>query len=157
MLIDGIKNKDGNINREGLFKILKSCRDELDQGAEPDVNMKGKSLELANRENSSLQHYYECRRIELNSILKWLDVIIDKHRAKVFQYLTEKNPRDLSDRAKEKYIDTNEGYMDLCELRIATLEVHDMYQSVVDAFRSRGFQLRNITELRVNQIQGDII
>jgi len=157
VLIDQIKNPDGSVNKNTILKAAKYFGELLENGAKKDLELRGKSLELANRENSSLQHYYEGFRVQLNCLLKYLEVIIERHRSKVFQHLTEKNSRDLSDKAKDRYIDGNDEYLSLFEAYIAVKEVHDNYASVVEAFRSRGFQLRNITELRINAIHDDVL
>lgn len=157
MLIDLIKDKQGKLDKDKVFKLVKHYAEELEVTGAKDLNLKGKSLEAANMENSSFQHNYECTRVELYSVVKFIENVIEKHKSAVFLYLTEKNPRDLSDRAKDKYIDGNDELMLLNECLIAIKEVHSLYQSMVDAFKSRGFQLRNITELRIAQINQDVL
>ena len=157
MLKDLVKDKQGKLDKKKLLLVADQYIKEIEENGEKELSLKGKSLEAANMENSSMQHYYECVRVELNSVVKYVEFVIEKHRGAVFLYLTEKNQRDLSDRGKEKYIDSNDELLELNECLIAIKEVHNKYQSIVDAFKNRGFQLRNITELRIAQLNQDVM
>ncbi len=85
---------------------------------ENDIRLKGKSLEVANRENPSLKFYYQQRFVELNILAKFFEREVYRVRGKLFKSLTESNNRDLSDRQKDKYIDNEQAYLDIHEIYI---------------------------------------
>ena len=73
----------------------------------------------------------------------------NKVRGKLFRDYTENYSRVLADRAIDKYIDKEDAYLAAYGLYLEVKEIHDQYVRVVEAFRSRGFALNNITKIRV--------
>jgi predicted RNase H-like nuclease (RuvC/YqgF family) len=156
MLIPKLKGPDGKIDEMKVLKRLDVYEDRLDQ-AEADLSTGGKTLEKCNRENSSLFNYYESRRAEIAAIVKFIELSIEQLRGEIYVKLTNANPRDMTERAKERLIDSNERVGSLCELLIEAKRVHDQYAGIVESFRGRGFRLKDITTLRVNEIHNDVL
>lgn len=126
--------------------------------AEQQIKIEGKSLEKANRENASLKYYYHQRLVELTTLTKYLEREVDRIRGKLFRGFTYPNYNvDLSDRAKDKYIDNEQAYLDIHEIYLEVKEVRDDYDSLVQAFTDRGYALKNITAARVAQLEDDFI
>lgn len=121
--------------------------------AEADLKIEGKSLEKANRENASLKYYYKQRLVELNTLTKYFEQEIDRVRGKLFKSLTEGSNRELSDRAKDKYIDNEQAFLDINEIYLEVKELRDDFEAIVDAFTDRGYALKNITEARIAQLE----
>ena len=154
MLNDDVKTKDGKPDLKKVRVFLQYVDEQLD-GVEDKLSLKGKTLARAEMENSSHQCYYDSEKAKINSMIRWLELHIDKRRGDLYRYYTENHSRDLSERAKERFIDTDEEIFAMNETLIDLKEAFENYAAVVDAFRSRGFRLRDITELRVNQLQDD--
>lgn len=126
--------------------------------AEQQIKIEGKSLEKANRENASLKFYYQQRLVELNTLTKFFEREVDRVRGKLFRGYTYPNYNvDLSDRAKDKFIDNEQAYLDIHEIYLEVKEVRDVYDSLVQAFTDRGYALKNITAARVAQLEDDFI
>lgn len=157
MLIDSILDGDDKfkVDPRKLKRVLDSYDEDIHK-AEDDLTTKGKNLEKLNRENASFQHYYESARVELSSLAKSIERLIDRRKSILFQHYTENLHRDLSDKAKERYMEQDQEYLALYDAYLRVRERHDILASVVEAFKSRGFQLRNITELRIAQLH-DIV
>jgi hypothetical protein len=124
---------------------------------EKNLRIKGKTLQEANVENPTWQSYYDERRVELHTLVKYFDAQVQKTRGKLFKGYTENYSYDISDRAKDKYIDHETAYLNVYELFLEIKELYEKYESVVDAFRSRGFALNNITKLRVASLEDSTI
>lgn len=139
-------------NLENLPSIINEYQEALEQ-AESHLSIKGKNLEKANIEQPSWHSYYDQLRIELHSILKFVESKMNSTRGRLFRSYTENYGRDLSDRAKDKYIDNEQAFLDMYELYLEIKEMYDKYQSVVDAFQARGYALNNITKLRVSALE----
>lgn len=146
------KSTDVKERFKNLPAILADYNDEL-KGAEQDIQIKGKSLEGANRENPSLYSYYDQRRVELKTLVEFMDNQVQRTRGKLFRTLTENNNRDLSDRAKDKFIDGEQAYLDIYEIYLEVKEVHESYASIVEAIKFRGYSLNNITKARVANME----
>lgn len=126
-------------------------------GIEKIISIKGKTLEQANKENPSWHLYYDQKRVELNTIVKYLDGQLSRVRGKLFRSYTEVHQRELSDRAKEKYIDNEDAYLDMYELYLETKEVYDKYQAICDSFQTRGYALNNISRARVADVHDSLL
>ena len=139
-----------------LPDILAQYEDALSDVQE-NLKIKGKTLQEANVENPVWQSYYDERRVELHTLVKYMDSRVAKARGKLFKSYTENHSHDLSDRAKDKYIDNEPAYLNALELYLEIKEVYEKYESVVDAFRSRGYALNNVTKLRVASLEDSTI
>lgn len=138
---------------KNLGKILEDYLVDLAE-AEQNLKIEGKSLEKANRENASWKYYYSQRLVELNTLTKYFEREIDRVRGKLYKSLSFPNNNvDLSDRAKDKYIDQEQAYLDINEIYLEVKEVRDDYESIVNAFTDRGYALKNITAARVAQLE----
>lgn len=126
------------------------------QGKEDNIKIEGKLLEHANREQPSWLSYYDERRIELLTYVKFFEMEIARVRSILLKGM-EQYPRDMSDRAREKYIDNNESYLNVYEIYLVIKELHNEYESVVQAFIQRGYSLRNITNIRVAALEDVVI
>lgn len=125
--------------------------------AEANLKLKGKTLGEANRENASHYAFYDERRIELKSLVDYMDNQVQRIRGQLFRGFTEQYNRELSDRAKEKYIDAEQPYLDIFEMYLEVKELYEQYCSVVEAFKMQGYSLRNITEARVASVENATI
>lgn len=119
--------------------------------------IKGKVLETANTEQAGWQFYYETRKAEVYSIVKWLEAKLAAVRGRYFKKYTENYSRELNDRTKDKYIDNETEVLNQLEVYLQVKELHEKYEAVCDAFKSRGFALRNITEIRIRSLEDTII
>lgn len=117
------------------------------------LTFKGKTLEAANKEQVTWLAYYDERRVELKTFVKRLNMHVEQERGKLFQLYTENYSRVLSDRAKDKYIDRDPEYIAAQEKLIEVEEMYEKFAAVVEAFKARGFALRNLVEIKVNQIE----
>lgn len=134
-----------------LPNLLIKYLDELDQ-AETRLAVRGKTIENALKDQAHFPIKYADQLAELKTLNKYVGLEIGKIRGKLFQRITEKSQLDMSDRAKDKLIDADEEYLKYAELQLEIQDILDKTEAVVDAFITRGFALRDITQLRINQI-----
>ena len=127
------------------------------EGYEKNLVIKGKKLEHANSEHPGWQSYYDERRIELHTLVKYFEVQISRVRGTLFKSYTETYSRELDGRSKDRYIDHESEYLKINEIYLEVKDLHDRYAAVVDAFRSRGFALNNITKIRVAALEDAVI
>ena len=147
-MVDGMPTK--------LPDIMETYENELIE-AEANLQIKGKTLERANVENPTWQLYYDQRRSELHILLKYIEGLLAGVRGKLFRSYTETPSQILSDRAKDQYINNEPAYLSMLEIMLEIKDIHDRYQAVCDAYKSRGYALNNITKIRVASIEDAII
>jgi hypothetical protein len=141
---------------EKLPAIIAEYDAHLDE-AQSRIAIKGKIIEEALKEQAAWPVFYDEKRRELNTLVKFLDAKVSYVRGKLTRDYTERYSRELSDRVKDKYIDNEDEYMSIYEVYLEVLELAEKYDAVVDAFKVRGFALRDITQLRIAQMnQGSL-
>jgi len=73
----------------GYDKDLREAKDHL--------SMKGKTIELANKEQAAWLAYYDERRVELEVIYDYVEKWAEGKRGSMFEHIHSNNPRALSD------------------------------------------------------------
>jgi len=141
---------------KNLPNILLKYNTEL-ENARDFVRLKGRTLVEANRENASQYAFYDERRIELKTLVDYVDSQVQRVRGQLFRNFTEQYNREISDRAKDKYIDSEQAYLDIYEIYLEVKETYEQYCSVVEAFKLQGYALRNITEARIASVENATI
>lgn len=136
--------------------ILDKYEDAL-VGHENHLKIKGKNLESANVENPSWMAYYDQRKIELNSLARFIEMKLEQEKGKLWKAYTEAYSRELSARDKDQYISKDPSYLKVYQVLIIIEELLKKYSSVVDAFQNRGYALRNITSLRVASMEDVVL
>jgi len=137
---------------ENLPSILEVYENEL-SNAKAQLEIKGKKLEIANSENSAWLHYYDQRRVELHTLVKFFKAEEERVRGSLFKSYKENYSRALGEREINKYIDNEDAYIYVHSLLLEVEELYEQYQSTVNAFISRNYALSNITKIRVAQLE----
>lgn len=127
--------------------------DEHLAAAQERLAVKGKIVEEALKEQAAWPVFYDEKRRELNTLVKYLDMRVNAVRGGLMRAYTENYSRELSDRMKDKYIDNEAEYQTVYQVYLEVHELAEKYEAVVDAFKTRSFALRDIVLLRVNQMQ----
>lgn len=114
--------------------------------------VKGKIIEEALKEQAAWPIFFDEKRRELITLTKLLEARVASVRSKLFRQYTENSARALTDRTIDKYIDSEPEYLSMNELYLEVKELTDKYEAVMDAFKVRGFALRDVTQLRIAQL-----
>lgn len=137
---------------ENLVSVLAEYDEPLKDTADL-INLKGKQVAAANTENPSWQLFYDQKRIELNSLVRLLEREVQRVRSTLYRSYKESHSRELSEREINKYIDSEQAYLDMFEILLEVKELSEKYQAVVDAFTTRGYALNNLTKLYVGGLE----
>lgn len=137
---------------------MKNIQNLLDQYTEDlipyanNLTIDNKTLEKCLKEQATWCAYYGERNAELSTIIKHIENQIKRIRGILtVQYNENYNPK-LSERVTDKYIDRENDYLDIYSVLLEVQELKSKYENVLEAFKSRGYALRNITEARINEI-----
>ena len=137
---------------KNLPALLEAYETDLSK-ARHQLEIKGKKLEIANSENSAWLHYYDQRKVELHTIVKFFQAEEERVRGSLFKSYKENYSRALGEREINKYIDNEDKFIYVHSLLLEVEEVYELYQSTVNAFISRNYALSNITKIRVAQLE----
>lgn len=139
-------------NLANLPNIIASYEDALQQAREV-LPIENKTLERAHKEQCAWIGYFDERRAELKTLVKYLMANESKVRGQLVRRYTERSTRALGERAMNSYIDSEAEYLAAHELLLEVEELYEKYTAVVEAFNKRGFALRDITAARVADVQ----
>jgi len=139
-------------NFENLPDLLYTY-DKVLTEADKDLAISGKLLEVSNSENSALLHYYDQRKVELHTLVKFFKAEEDRVKGQLYKSYNENHSRALSQREIDRYIDNEEAYIYIHSLLIEVEERYELFQSVVASLTSRNYALSNITKLRVASLE----
>lgn len=137
-----------------LPDILAAYGEDINE-AEGRLKIRGKTGAEALKEQTAWPAYYGMRKAEINKLLKYLNMQVEACRSRMHRKY-ENYSRALADRTVEKYIDNEEEYLGYMELYLEVEEMRDKIVAVCEAFTGRGFSLRDLTALKIAQLQDDL-
>jgi hypothetical protein len=143
-------------NNENLPNLLAAYEAEIAL-APGRLELKGKTLGTANKDQIAWLVHYDERRAEAKVITKHLQMQVDRARGQLYKQYTETYSRELSERTKDKYIDKDDEFLDINEKLLEAEEVYEKLTAIVEAYKARGFALRNLTEVNVHQITDTVL
>lgn len=141
---------------EHLPDILGAYEKKVEE-AETLLLMKGKVAGEALNEQAYWPGHYDIRRAELRTIIKFLERKCNKIRASAYAKSVANYQIEMSDRARERYIDTLDDVQTMLDVIAEVEEVYEKFTAIVDAFKSRGFVLRDKTQMMINQLHNDLL
>lgn len=126
--------------------------------AEPLFDIEGKRLEQLNRDLPNNLLKYKQLLKEIKYIADYVsDVYLAKISSQKYKEINEKSHRALTQREIQIYIDSDESYVETKELALEVELVKEKIVSIVEAFEQMNWSLKNITQLRINEMQDSII
>lgn len=143
-------------NYEKLIDILDPYDADIAAAADR-LTFKSKTITEANKEQAVWPSYYDQRRAELQTLSKYFQQQVNKTRGLLFQKYTENHSRDLSERDKQKYIDKDDEFLTINELYLEVDEYYEKFKAIVEAFRIRGYALRNLVDIQINQLNDNLL
>jgi FMN phosphatase YigB (HAD superfamily) len=139
-------------NYEALPGILEQFVEDLKPATEQ-LKKEGKLLETSLSKNSSYMHYYDERRIQLHTLVKYFRSEVDRVRSDCYRKYNEVYTRELTYNLMTKYIDGEEDYLFVYRILIEVEELYEEYVGVVEAFKQRNFELGHMTKLRIANLE----
>jgi hypothetical protein len=116
------------------------------------VKIEGKLLlDVANSQSSTIS---KCviKRAEIKKLMKISEALVNQVRGKLFRVYTENMDIQLSDRAKEKYVDSDSEFLDAYAINAEITERYDKLDGLCQALVARGFVIRNIVDIKLNAL-----
>jgi len=117
-----------------------------------DLNVKGKPVDAANIEQASLLYLYNECYVELKAILNYVEDMLNSTKGRLWKALTDDSNRMLQQKDKEHYINHDPEYLAMRELYNEVEELTAKYAAGVEAFKSRGYVLNNLTRLIIKDL-----
>lgn len=141
---------------EMIEKDVLAAQKKLDY-ATADLKIDGKNLETCCIQHASLLAFYDEVQVQMKYSLNKAKLLELKTKGEIFVHIKETSKKDYTDSAIKLVIDCNPEYIKIKEVVLMVEEVYDRAESVVESFRTRSFDLRNIISIRENSLQDVII
>lgn len=136
---------------EALIATLEKYEAALEE-SESGVELQGKTLEDANREQGVLMHKYSRLFAEARAIAKLLELRSHRTRADLTKKIKKGSDLALGDRVIDKYVDGEQSMIDDLALVLEFKLLEEKLGAVVEAIKIRGFALNNITRSRIENV-----
>lgn len=122
-----------------------------------DLEFNGKTIQEACTEHASLYLYYFDKYCEIKTISEKYQIEIDKVIGELTIKYNENYSIALGSVLMSKYINQEPELVKIKKSLVDINEIKEKFMGVVESFKIRGFQLNNITKLRVAQIEEGLL
>lgn len=117
------------------------------------LSVEGKTAKQAQQDQIEYPFQYDKKRIELRSIAHYVEQQVNAVKGKLFQESVENYTFEISDRARMMYVEGHSQYLEMQELYLEIDELYQTYCAIVDAWKARGFALKDHTAIIINGLQ----
>jgi hypothetical protein len=130
---------------------------QLIDAAESIFELDGKKLETACKDHGKDLMFYSVMLQECKSIEETIHVKIEELESTLFRHLNENSNRALGTREIQQYIKSEPKYVAAQEILMEVVIVKRKLEAIVEALRSMGWSLNNITKLRIAQLEDVVL
>lgn len=124
--------------------------------AQKEVSLTG-NLERASASMPGLIVFRFNQLQELEAILEFLNIAYRKERAKTIRKFMEHYNRLLTSREAEKWVDGEDSVVLLAQLVNDVALVRNKFLGILKGLEAKGFQINNITKLKVAGIEDSTV
>jgi hypothetical protein len=117
------------------------------------IKLKGKQIDFANVEHSGWANYYHQKGVEVKNIRDYVEMKLDEVQGQLWMKYTEHYDRQLAQKDIERYIKQNQEYLDMYEKYLKVNELWGQFERVRESFKTRGYNLNNLTKLITANVQ----
>ena len=117
------------------------------------IKLKGKQIDFANVEHSGWANYYHQKGVEVKNIRDYVEMKLDEVQGQLWMKYTEHYDRQLAQKDIERYIKQHAEYLDMYEKYLKVNELWGQFERVRESFKSRGYNLNNLTKLITANVQ----
>jgi chaperonin cofactor prefoldin len=131
--------------------------EQLIEAAEPLFNLDDRKLEEACKEHAKNLMFYDVMLQECKSIEETIRYKIDELESTLYRNLNENSNRVLGTRDIQQYIKSDPQFVNAQEVLMEVIVVKRKLEAIVEALKSMGWSLNNITKLRIAQLEDAIL
>jgi len=135
-----------------LDKVIELYQQDLAE-ADDIIKLKGKQIDFANVEHSGWANYYHQKGVEVKNIKDYVDMRLEEVYGQLWIKYVEHYDRQLGPKDIEKYIKQNQTYLDMFEQHLKITELWGQFERVRESFKTRGYNLNNLTKLVTANVQ----
>lgn len=131
-----------------LANAIHFFQTELEE-AKGEIVIKGSLEKLSSYLPGIVEHRFNQLQ-EIEAILKYLNIKLDRIRGNLYKKYLEQYNRDLKARDIEKYIDADDEVLNYALLINEVALIRNYYLGIIKALEAKSFQINNIVKLRTS-------
>jgi len=139
-----------------VIKIIEAADEYLDN-AEDQVTFDFKRLEETSKQHPKNLYRTSKYLNEMKALEEFFDAKLKEIESKHWKKYNEQYARALSTRDIQAYIAGEPDYVQMLELKLEVVYMKRQFESLHEALITMGFQIKNITDLRVNELQEAVL
>ncbi len=120
------------------------------------LSFKGKTLNEANNEQAEWPVYVDERLGELKNMCRRLETTVEMVRGDIVRELKSGTGLDVG-REIGKFVDRDDKFLTINEYFLMFDELREKYQALSEAWKTRGYALRNKVDMLVHQIRDNLM
>jgi hypothetical protein len=121
------------------------------------LELNGKTIERANKEQTGWLSYYDELRIEMKSVLNYVEIEVDKIKGKQWRKYKENFSIELSMRDLDQYTYSDPEYVEMRQVYCEVEQLYNKVNSIVECYKARAYSLKNITDLRIHSLSDVVL
>lgn len=144
-------------NLSTIAKYIEGAREYLDNAEERYLNFDKNNLEGISKQHA--KNIYKTSKAinEMKGIEDTLKTKLQQSESVHWKKYNENYQRALSSRDIQAYVSGEPDYVALQELQLEVQFVKRQLESLKEALEAMGWQIKTVTELRVNELQDVIV
>lgn len=138
-----------------LVDFLERCEKDYEKG-KLKLNVSGELQREAAQQPGELGYYDELRA-ELKALRNYYDQKAKRIRGKLYREYLENYARALQKQDIEQYINADKRWQSADDLYQEVALIYEKYESLIEAFRSKGWMISHIIKLRTAGLEDALI
>jgi hypothetical protein len=131
--------------------------EQLIEAAEPLFNLDDRKLEEACKDQAKNLMFYDLMLQECKTVEDAIRIKIDEIESTLYRQLNENSNRVLGTRDIQQYVKSEPRYVAAQEILLEVTMVKRKLEAVVEALKSMGWSINNITKLRIAQLENAVL
>ena len=121
------------------------------------LDIKDRRLEEVARDYPKYRHASRELLAAIKFQLEKAEVVQSSIEGRMWRWYNEFHPRELNTRDMQAYLNTEDSVQDVKQVIVNFNYIKAQSEAIVDAFESMNWMISNITKIRVEQLQEEII
>lgn len=118
-----------------------------DKNVLADIGLENRTVKEVNVDQASGIVKYGYCAVQAKILMEFVEIKLRQRKTFLHKDLIENNNHSFTDREREKMFDDDETYLDMQILLLEVKERHGLFTNILEAYKARGFALRNINDL----------
>jgi len=128
-----------------------------DESVLADIGLDNRTVKEVNVDQATGIVKYGYCAVQAKVLMEFVEIKLRQRKTFLHKNLIENSNHSFTDREREKMFDDDEAYLDIQILLLEVKERHGLFANILEAYKARGFALRNINDLLIEHIEQTLL